>query len=240
LTTFLTLFVLAIAPGFFIIWYIYYKDKYEKEPKRLIIITFVLGAVAVIPAGILENILIKMIGIPMTGNLLGALIGAFFIVAPTEEFFKYLSVRIKAFGSPEFNEVMDGIVYGVSGAIGFATLENIFYVFEGGVGTGIARAFLAVPLHAMTGVIIGYYMGRRKMNPESKRRYIGTGLIIAILFHGVYDFVLFTEMSLGLLVIPIIIWLYSLHRERLHLALKDSPFRNGEDEELFENNKKSR
>ena len=71
------------------------------------------------------------------------------------------------------------------------------------------------------------------MNPESKKRYIGTGLIIAILFHGVYDFVLFTQMILGLFVIPIIIWLYMLHRKRIYLALKDSSFRNGEDEELF-------
>ena len=129
---------------------------------------------------------------------------------------------------------MDGIVYGVSGAIGFATLENIFYVFERGFATGVSRAFLAVPLHAMTGVIIGYYMGRKKMDPESKKHYMGTGLIIAILFHGLYDFVLFTQMILSLLVIPIIIWLYSLHRKRLYLALKDSPFRDGRDEELFQ------
>ena len=235
MTTFLTLFVLAIAPGFFIIWYIHYKDKYEKEPKRLIIITFVFGAVAVIPAGIIEIILLKMTKVSVEGNFFGAFISAFFIVAPTEEFFKYLSVRIKAFGSLEFNEVMDGIVYGVSGAIGFATLENIFYVLPKGFATGIARAFLAVPLHAMTGVIIGYYMGRKKMDPESKKRYMGTGLIIAILFHGVYDFVLFTEriLGLGLLAIPILIWLYSIHRKRLYLALKDSPFRDGEDEKLF-------
>ena len=234
MTIFLTLFVLAISPGFFIIWYIYHKDKYEKEPKRLIIITFVFGAVAVLPAGVSEVMLLKMLGISMTGSLLGAFISAFLIVAPTEEFFKYLSIRIKAFRSPEFNEVMDGIVYGVSGAIGFATLENIFYVFERGFAIGVARAFLTVPLHAMTGVIIGYYMGRKKMNPESKKHYMGTGLIIAILFHGLYDFVLFTQMILSLLVIPIIIWLYSLHRKRLYLALKDSPFRDGRDEELFQ------
>jgi len=231
--TFLTLFILSIAPGFFILWYIYHKDKYEKEPKRLIIITFVLGAVAVIPAGTIENILMDLIGIPMEGNFLGAFIGAFFVVGPTEEFCKYLAVRVKAFRSPDFNEVMDGIVYGVAGAIGFATLENIYYVFDKGIAVGIIRAIFAVPSHAIEGAILGYYMGMRKMNPESKKRYIGAGIGIAILFHGAYDFVLFTQTVLGVLIIPILLWLNSLYRKRLYLALESSPFRGRRDEELL-------
>lgn len=223
----LFLLALAIAPGIFIIWYIYNKDKYDKEPKRLIVITFFLGALSGIPAGIVEIILGNMVGVPMWGDATGAFIWAFLIVGPVEEIAKYLAVRVKAYRSPEFNEVMDGIVYGVSAAMGFATLENIFYVLEGGIAVGILRALLSVPGHAMWGAIIGYYMGLKKMNPESNKRYVLTGLTIAILFHGAYDFFIFTQTALALLIIPLIIWLYRIYRKRLRFALKESSM--GED-----------
>jgi RsiW-degrading membrane proteinase PrsW (M82 family) len=232
LANFLTLFSLSFAPGLFILWYVYCKDKYEKEPARLIFITFCLGAGVVIPVGVIEHILELIIAMPYEGNFLGAFIFAFLVVAPTEECSKCLCIWV-AFRSPHFNEVMDGIVYGVAAAMGFATVENFFYVFEGGVSTGIARAFLSVPSHAMTGAILGYYMGMKKMNPESKKHFIEVGLAIAILFHGAYDFVLLTQTPLSLLVIPIIICLYFFYRKRVYLALKDSPFRAGRDENLF-------
>jgi len=230
---FLTLAVLAIAPGFFILWYIDHKDSYEKEPKSLIFKTFLLGALFVIPAGGIEYLLLNGMGISLDGNIIGAFIGSFFIIAPIEEVAKYFAVRLKAYRAPDFNSVMDGIVYGVSAAIGFATLENIFYVLEGGFGVALLRAFLSVPGHALEGAIIGYYMGMRKMTPESPRKFILTGLIIAILFHGAYDFVLFTETPLGLFIIPIIIILYKIFKKNMYEALKSSPFRQGRDEELF-------
>jgi RsiW-degrading membrane proteinase PrsW (M82 family) len=85
----------------------------------------------------------------------------------------------------------------------------------------------------MTGAILGYYMGMKKMNPESKKHFIEVGLAIAILFHGAYDFVLLTQTLLCLLIIPIMICLYFFYRKRVYLALKDSPFRAGRDENLF-------
>ncbi len=229
----LTLLILAIAPGFFILWYIDYKDKYEKEPRSLILKTFLLGAVIMFPAGLLELGIEGLFGISMEGSIAGAFIGSFFIIGPIEEIAKFLSVRMKAFKSPDFNSVMDGIVYGVSGAIGFATIENIFYVLGSGYGVGFLRAFLSVPGHAMEGAIIGYYLGMKKMNPDSKKKYALTGLVVAILFHGAYDFVIFTQTIIGVLVIPIIIWLYIIFNRRMYLALKNSPFRRGRDEELY-------
>jgi hypothetical protein len=142
-------------------------------------------------------------------------------------------VYVSAYRSPEFNEVMDGIVYGVAGAIGFATLENIFYVLSMGAGVGVMRALFAVPGHAMWGAIIGFYMGMKKMHPESSLRYVLAGLVIAVLFHGIYDFVLFTASPLAFLIIPIIIWLYFVYRKRLRAAQKSSPFRDGADDARF-------
>ena len=230
---FLALLLLALAPGFFILWYVYHKDKYEPEPKGLILITFFFGILAAVPAGLIELFFERASGVPMTGNMLGAFIGSFFIVAPVEEIAKYLSVRVKAYNSPSFNEVMDGIVYSVAGALGFATIENVMYVFQFGAATGLFRAFLSVPLHALCGGIIGYYLGMKKVHKEEKKSFIAAGLIIAILFHGAYDFVLFSESFLGVLIVPIMIWLFMVYKRRLFVALKDSPFRGGRDEALF-------
>jgi RsiW-degrading membrane proteinase PrsW (M82 family) len=230
---FIALLILAVAPGFFILWYVYNKDKYEREPKGLIVATFFIGVAVAVPAALIEYLFERGTGIPMTGNILGAFIGSFFIVAPVEEVAKYLAVRVKAYNSPSFNEVMDGIVYCVAAALGFATIENVFYVFEYGAATGIVRALFSVPLHALCGAIIGYYLGMKKVHKEEKKYFVAAGIIIAILFHGAYDFVLFSETFLGILIVPIMIWLFLIYKKRLFTALKHSPFRGGRDEALF-------
>ncbi len=230
---FLALLILAVAPGFFILWYVYNKDKYEPEPKGLIVATFFIGVGVAVPAALLEYFFEWASGVPMTGNILGAFVGSFFIVAPVEEVAKFLAVRVKAYNAPAFNEVMDGIVYSVAAALGFATIENVSYVLEYGAATGVLRAFLSVPLHALCGGIIGYYLGMKKVYGHEKKSFVAAGIMIAILFHGAYDFVLFSGTALGVLIVPIMVWLFIVYKKRLFAALKDSPFRGGRDEALF-------
>ena len=80
-----------------------------------------------------------------------------------------------------FDEPMDGIVYGVVASLGFATLENILFVFNGGMSVAVSRAFTAVPLHAFVGAIMGYYVGQAWRHPEERRRFILQGYGIAVL-----------------------------------------------------------
>jgi hypothetical protein len=128
---------------------------------------------------------------------------------------------------------MDGIVYGVAAAMGFATLENIFYVFQHGIGTGILRALLSVPSHGIEGAIIGYYLGLGKFNPGSMRKNVLTGLSIAILFHGTFDFFAFSGSALAIMIVPLVILMYLSFRKRVRLALQVSRFRDGRDPEDF-------
>jgi RsiW-degrading membrane proteinase PrsW (M82 family) len=128
----------------------------------------------------------------------GQLFGAFIVAALVEEFVKFAFCRWYAYPKVDFNEPLDGIVYMVMVATGFATLENIFYVFssdKGGLSTGIMRMFLAVPGHACWGVIIGYFMGIAKFKPSAIQRFglMVIGLLIAILLHGTYDALLFMQ-----------------------------------------------
>ena len=53
-------------------------------------------------------------------------------------------------------------------AMGFATIENVIFVMEGGVTTGIVRMFSTVPAHATFAVIMGYYLGKAKFNEKKK------------------------------------------------------------------------
>ena len=97
----------------------------------------------------------------------------------------------------EFNEPFDGIVYAVMVSMGFAALENIFYVFQFGYTTGILRAFTAVPAHATFGILMGFFMGKAKFSPSKiKNNLLGLG--VATIFHGAYDFFLFINFIPGI------------------------------------------
>ena len=148
----MNLLLMAIAPIMVIIVYIYFQDKYEKEPIGLLLTSFLFGAIVSI---IIVTILYLFTGrfIPITNefNIWQQFIQAFIVVALAEEFSKYIIV--KYFNQPKkaFNEPYDGIIYAVMVSMGFACTENIMYVMEGGYGTAILRAFTAVPAHATFG-----------------------------------------------------------------------------------------
>ncbi|WP_452226207.1 PrsW family intramembrane metalloprotease [Lacinutrix cladophorae] len=194
------LLALAIAPVFLIILYIYYNDKYDKEPKLLLFYSFLLGAiVSILVTTILYVISDYTIPIAIAGNtsVLQLFIKAFFIVALIEEFSKYIIVRYFAQPNKAFNEQFDGIVYAVMVSMGFAATENIMYVLQGGIETALLRAFTAVPAHATFAVLMGYFMGKAKFS--NNRMILNLlGLLLAILFHGAYDFFLFLEFIPGI------------------------------------------
>ena len=70
--------------------------------------------------------------------------------------------------------------------LGFATFENIEYVYAGGFWVALMRAFSAVPAHACDGALMGYFLGQARFAPN-KGGYAWIGLAVAILFHGFYD-----------------------------------------------------
>ncbi len=178
----------------------------------------------VIPGMIIEGLLEPLFN-ATPYKMLNAFLMAFVLVAPTEEILKFLVVKMCVYKKIEFDEVMDGIVYCVSSSLGFATIENIFYVFEYGVGTGVLRAFLSVPGHAFFGALMGYYIGMAKLDKLKEKRYIFLGVFYAILTHGFFDFLLFTKTVLALLVIVLVIILGFLTKGNLKKAEMQSKSR---------------
>lgn len=194
----MNLILCAIAPIFTIIIYIYFHDKYEKEPVGLLIANFLFGAVVSI---LIVTILYLITGrfIPITDeySVWQQFIQAFVVVALSEEFSKYVIVKYFAQPKKAFNEPYDGIIYAVMVSMGFACTENIMYVLQGGYETAILRAFTAVPAHATFGILMGYFMGLAKFS-NNRIKLNMAGLFLAVLFHGAYDFFLFIRFIPGI------------------------------------------
>ncbi|MDO1500435.1 PrsW family glutamic-type intramembrane protease [Winogradskyella maritima] len=194
----MSLLLMAVAPIFVIILYIYFQDKFDKEPKWLLFFSFLLGAVgSIIIVTILYLITGRLLPITDEFSIVQQFIQAFVVVALAEEFSKYIIVKYFAQTRKAFNEPYDGIMYAVMVSMGFACTENILYVLEGGYGVAILRAFTAVPAHATFGVLMGYYMGKAKFS-NNRFSLNMAGLLLATLFHGAYDFFLFINFIPGI------------------------------------------
>ena len=188
-----TLLLVALAPVFIIGAYVYYRDKYDREPVGLLLKALAAGAVAVIPILLLEEFL--SLFRPFFTGISGAAYTAFVIAGFSEELFKFLAVFLLFWKSKHFNEKFDGIVYAVFVSLGFAGVENVLYVLDGGMSTGMVRALTAVPAHAVFGVSMGFYLGLAKFYEKEKKQHLCKALLVPILLHGIYDFILMTGIN---------------------------------------------
>jgi RsiW-degrading membrane proteinase PrsW (M82 family) len=188
---------LAVFPGLILALAMYIRDHYEPEPIRLLVLAFGLGFLALLISLIPGELLAS--SIEGWGNFLESkAIHAFAVVAFTEESCKFLMVRWFLYPNPNFNEPLDGIVYSVMVGLGFATLENVFYVLRDGSGEGLIRMFSAIPAHALFAVVMGYYLGIAKFSPLKGNSYAAIGLLLSILLHGAYDYFLFISSIPGM------------------------------------------
>lgn len=185
------LLALAIAPGIAICIYIFLKDIYNKEPKRLLLASFLLGILTIIPPFFFEKTLQPF----FSNGLLHTGLFAFAVVAFSEEISKFFVLRYYCYTRKNFDEPLDGIVYSVMISMGFATIENIIYVFNYGYSTAIVRMFLSVPAHATFAVVMGYFAGKAKYDSKNSFRLLVTGLFWAVFFHGSFDFFIFLQNS---------------------------------------------
>jgi hypothetical protein len=176
----------AVVPSLLLIWFFHSRDA-NPEPARVVWATFGLGILTVFPV-----LLVALpIGVALRGiedPLVLGLNEAFLTAAVPEEFFKFLVVWLYCSRHREFDEPMDGVIYGALASLGFATFENVLYVAHGGTGVAVMRALTAVPGHAFMGAIMGYFVGQARFAPARRGALMATGLGVAVVLHGVYDF----------------------------------------------------
>ncbi|MBN1409155.1 MAG: PrsW family intramembrane metalloprotease [Calditrichaceae bacterium] len=217
-------FALAVIPALFFVRYYYKQDNLKKEPKGLIVNVFLLGIISTIPVVIIEIIFGEFNKLLQAESLEFFAFKAFIVAGFSEEFIKFLIIRFYIFKKTDFDEVMDGIVYAVVAGLGFACLENIIYVINGGILTAVVRAFTAIPLHALAAGIMGYYIGEARFASSIKARnnFFIQGLLWAIMIHGLYDFFLFISPLVGfwisLMTLPLLYVAYKILKRRIKRA----------------------
>jgi len=214
----------SLAPVFIILFYIYFRDKYEKEPLGMLIKALLAGILIILPVIFVEQWLSALA--LFSGKVGAAAWHAFVVAGFTEELFKFLILYLLVWRSPSFNEKFDGIVYAVFVSLGFAGVENVLYVMEGGMQTAAIRALTAVPAHAIFGVTMGYYLGVAHMYEELRRPYLLRAIAIPVLLHGIYDFILMVEIGwLLLLFIPYVAVLYIMGIRKMRILSNASVFK---------------
>lgn len=190
--TFLSSFILlsiAILPVAGLLIFIYFQDKYQKEPIKSLLKAFFGGWLAVVMDIVLVTTIEFSIGLfPILPDTV--FYDSFLTAAIPEELCKFLIFMIFIWRDKNFDEYFDGIVYATFISLGFACVENIEYVFMYGFGAGVSRALFAVPGHFLFGVLMGYFLSLAKFTPEKRKKYIFLGLLFAIIAHGLYDWLL--------------------------------------------------
>ncbi len=223
----MTTLLIAVAPVFIILFYVYFRDKYEKEPLGLLLKALIAGALITIPIYFCEIGLTAFAQnrLDPSSQLLWS---AFAVAGGTEEIFKFLGLYILIWANRNFNERFDGIVYAVFISLGFALVENILYVVQGGADVGWVRAITAVPAHAFFGVTMGYYFGLAKFaNDGLKTAYMVRALAWPIILHGFYDYCLMSEIPILLLAfIPFVIYLWIQGFKKMKELSDNSRFRD--------------
>jgi|GEM_PF-198649 len=217
---FLSVFI-GFTPVVFYGWLFFLRRKKKfqqgRQPTAMLSIMFLAGIAAVVFSFFTERWLIQFLpsdfsvcvaNSPLcrTDNVgtIGILaLATFAIVAPVEEGFKFLGVYFVSMRSPQFTRIIDGAKYGIAVALGFASAENALYLFttlreldlNSFVSTFLLRFALSSPAHLFYSGLFGYYIGKAQFTRYGRGRLIATGLFLAVLTHGLYDFVLFSQVG---------------------------------------------
>jgi RsiW-degrading membrane proteinase PrsW (M82 family) len=185
----LILLIAALLPAALLLYYIWKKDP-QKEPTSWLVKAVVWGIAICIPIAVIEaGIEAVLFGGSSPSTLLDTTLMAFFVAAVPEEAGKLLVLWLLLRKNPYFDEHFDGIVYAVCVGLGFAAIENVFYVFDNSddwLSVAVMRSLLAVPGHYAYAVLMGYYYSIYHFVDRSPKIAVCT-LLVPVLAHGVYD-----------------------------------------------------
>jgi RsiW-degrading membrane proteinase PrsW (M82 family) len=201
--------LITVGVPLFIVFAIIYSDKF-REPTDLVIKTFFAGVIISFPAAELNYLLIPSYEYSYRAGF-------------TEETLKFLVLYFYIRQKSAFNEPMDAIVYGVIVSLGFATFENISYVYSGNFevdsfSLAIMRAVSAIPMHATCGIIMGYFFGLYAFTHS--KQFLIKSIIFPIGIHATYNFLTGYDFFFLYFLVAVMVYARGLHTEFAELQLK--------------------
>ena len=228
-------FSLSLAFGLFWLWWYYRQDIWDKEPKRLVALVFILTIPLSALTGLFEFEVDQQTGaLTQAAGLLGSATFYVGVVAVVEELAKFAVVMTLAYRNRAFDEPMDGIVYAAAAALGFATFENMFYVLDKGPFVLLLRGPFTTLGHVLFSALWGAALGlaHNELSPRRRFRLISMGLVLAILAHGFFNILISLGQPhlangpqwLSLSGLPFLLLLYLVISRKIRYALRISDF----------------
>lgn len=210
------LIILSILPTLLIGLFIYKKDIIEKEPISFLLKLFLLGTLSTGVALFLEIYAEEIFPFSLENNILRIIFRSFIIISFSEELVKWIFTYITCWKNTNFNYMYDAIVYCVFISLGFATIENVVAIFsnDSSIIFALKRGLITVPMHAIFGIIAGYYMAlakkyeKRRWYKKCKKNHL-LSFLVPMMVHGTFDTLLFISSEISLIILTIfIVYLY--------------------------------
>lgn len=209
----------AVLPAAVLMLFILRRDRLHPEPISQLVRAFFFGILSVPLSFVFSTPLIVSGILPSTyTDAISATFYSFGAAAIPEELAKFIMLWLFLRKNKEFDEHLDGVVYAVCVGLGFATVENIMYLFNAGdtwFGTAVSRGLLSVPGHFFFAVLMGYYYSLVHFGHDSRRNRIMV-LAAPIITHGIYDAICMsadvTPWAQGLLTLSLLLFCNELRK----------------------------
>jgi protease PrsW len=226
--------LLSVLPCALWLWYFSSRSLYKRAARRVLGVTFALGALATVPALVLnlagQSLFIDIFGHTERSHILTLLL----VVGPVEELLKLLVVYFYAYRRKEFDEPLDGVIFSATAALGFAAVENVFYLARNDPALVLLRGPLSNPGHALFSALWGLGLSKAKAAPNmigARLPIIARGFLMAALLHSLFDLLLLAADRLSVvffaLLIAVMAALFFWVRSRIKFHSDTSPHREG-------------
>jgi RsiW-degrading membrane proteinase PrsW (M82 family) len=174
--------LVSVGITFVWLWFFVRRDRHP-EPLWLLARTFGWGMFAWLVAAAFEASLGRMLDSPLPLILLLVAL----LTAVIEEGFKFVAATT-AITELSFDEPMDGLVYAVTAALGFALMENVTYTLGFGSGAATWHALVTTLAHALFSAPQGYALGG--LHWQRGRSWVVRGVALSMTLHFVFNGIL--------------------------------------------------
>jgi RsiW-degrading membrane proteinase PrsW (M82 family) len=206
---------LLISTGIWV-WILRRYDRLEPEPLKLLLGVMLWGGLmSVIPAIIFNSLADHLLGLtsfvsdPSRKISIPLALTTAVLIGINEETWKFLATLRLVRKLPEVDEPLDGMIYAMTVALGFAAIENLEYMARFGPGVIVTRSLLSIPIHLACGAIWGYGLARARFISKHKRYFttVLPYLLAAAGVHAAFDFFVFLRTWTVFLVFPLLLFI---------------------------------
>ena len=200
------------VPTFLWLWFWLSEDRKHPEPRLMLAVSFIVGVLAVIVTLPIQDIISSLF-------VSYESLGFFLSMATVEELVKFGLIYVLIALTPFVDEPIDYAIYLITGALGFAALENTLYLLDplrsvfSDVGLSISslRFLGSTLLHAVTAAIVGLSLGLAWHKPRIVRiTAFHVGLVLVILLHAGFNFLIINGTSTHIFMSLVTLWIIAI------------------------------